>query len=188
MPIRFRCTACRRLLAIARRKAGTLVKCPKCRTELTVPTAGTDVMAAQMKSQSASSSTMIGTNPHPVSVQRHDTNDYDTTSTNINPDSLPLFERPDFESLLNPALKQAVGTIPSASTGHYKDSVEQSSHVVDNSEIRASLIDDDSYDLEPVGLVISKTTLTAIAVTVVVLIGMAFAAGYLFAAARLPSG
>jgi hypothetical protein len=37
MPIRFICTNCRQALAIAARKAGSKIKCPKCQAELTVP-------------------------------------------------------------------------------------------------------------------------------------------------------
>ena len=38
MPIRFRCAYCSQLMGIARRKAGTVVKCPKCAGEIIVPT------------------------------------------------------------------------------------------------------------------------------------------------------
>lgn len=37
MPIRFRCEHCDQLLGIARRKAGTPVRCPNCRREVLVP-------------------------------------------------------------------------------------------------------------------------------------------------------
>ena len=37
MPIRFRCRHCTRLLGIARRKAGTAIRCPQCGELLTVP-------------------------------------------------------------------------------------------------------------------------------------------------------
>ncbi len=37
MPIRFRCRHCDQLLGIARRKAGSPVKCPTCRNEVLVP-------------------------------------------------------------------------------------------------------------------------------------------------------
>lgn len=37
MPIRFRCAYCNQLMAIARRKAGTVVRCPKCHGEIVVP-------------------------------------------------------------------------------------------------------------------------------------------------------
>lgn len=38
MPIQFRCTNCRQKLAISRRKAGQVVKCPACAADLQVPT------------------------------------------------------------------------------------------------------------------------------------------------------
>src|SRR5262245_17104966 len=38
MPIRFRCAYCSQLMGIAKRKAGTIVKCPKCAGEIIVPT------------------------------------------------------------------------------------------------------------------------------------------------------
>src|SRR5688572_27548740 len=38
MPIQFRCTTCRQKLAISRRKAGKVVKCPACAADLRVPT------------------------------------------------------------------------------------------------------------------------------------------------------
>src|SRR5206468_7039762 len=39
MPIRFRCRHCTRLLGIARRKAGTAIRCPQCGELVTVPVA-----------------------------------------------------------------------------------------------------------------------------------------------------
>jgi hypothetical protein len=38
MPIRFRCAYCNQLLGIARRKAGTVVRCPNCSGQVVVPT------------------------------------------------------------------------------------------------------------------------------------------------------
>ena len=37
MPIRFRCAYCNQLLGIARRKAGTVVRCPSCSGQVVVP-------------------------------------------------------------------------------------------------------------------------------------------------------
>ena len=37
MPIRFRCAFCNQLMGIARRKAGTVVSCPKCTGQVVVP-------------------------------------------------------------------------------------------------------------------------------------------------------
>ena len=40
MPIRFRCAYCNQLMGIARRKAGTVVSCPKCAGQVVVPQPG----------------------------------------------------------------------------------------------------------------------------------------------------
>jgi phage FluMu protein Com len=37
MPIRFRCAYCNQLMAIAHRKAGTVVRCPTCSGQVVVP-------------------------------------------------------------------------------------------------------------------------------------------------------
>ena len=37
MPIRFRCAYCNQLMGIARRKAGTVIRCPKCKGQVIVP-------------------------------------------------------------------------------------------------------------------------------------------------------
>jgi DNA-directed RNA polymerase subunit RPC12/RpoP len=37
MPIRFRCAYCNQLMAIARRKAGSVVRCPTCAGQVVVP-------------------------------------------------------------------------------------------------------------------------------------------------------
>lgn len=38
MPIRFRCAYCKQLMGIARRKAGSVVRCPTCGGQVVVPT------------------------------------------------------------------------------------------------------------------------------------------------------
>src|SRR5579884_3014565 len=38
MPIRFRCAYCNQLMGIATRKAGSVIRCPKCAGEIIVPT------------------------------------------------------------------------------------------------------------------------------------------------------
>jgi hypothetical protein len=67
MPIRFRCAYCNQLLGIARRKAGTVVRCPTCAGQVIVPSVEGD------DSESAAGS-----------------------------DEPLVFERSDFEQLLNP--------------------------------------------------------------------------------------
>jgi hypothetical protein len=47
MPIRFRCAYCNQLMAIARRKAGTVVRCPTCAGQVVVPDPGKAAPAEQ---------------------------------------------------------------------------------------------------------------------------------------------
>ena len=37
MPVRFRCAYCQQLMGIGRRKAGAIVRCPRCAGEVIVP-------------------------------------------------------------------------------------------------------------------------------------------------------
>jgi hypothetical protein len=46
MPIRFRCAYCNKLLGIAKRKAGTVVRCPGCSGQVVVPTLAEAGLAA----------------------------------------------------------------------------------------------------------------------------------------------
>jgi hypothetical protein len=47
MPIRFRCAYCNQLMAISRRKAGTVVRCPTCAGQVVVPDPGQAEAAEQ---------------------------------------------------------------------------------------------------------------------------------------------
>jgi phage FluMu protein Com len=49
MPIRFRCAYCNQLLGIARRKAGTVVRCPGCSGQVVVPSLEEAGLAAKDK-------------------------------------------------------------------------------------------------------------------------------------------
>lgn len=73
MPIRFRCVYCNQLMGIARRKAGTVVRCPSCASQVTVPNLSAAGPSEQPARAPASSE------PAP-----------------------PLFERSDFDELFNP--------------------------------------------------------------------------------------
>ena len=42
MPIRFRCFYCNQLMGISRRKAGTMVRCPTCASQVMVPQPSTE--------------------------------------------------------------------------------------------------------------------------------------------------
>ncbi len=78
MPIRFRCHYCHQLLGIARRKAGSMVRCPTCQNELTVPSSSESHHVAQPEPQPSV------TRPSPSGKEPG------------------LFDRDDFDDLLRP--------------------------------------------------------------------------------------
>jgi phage FluMu protein Com len=79
MPIRFRCVYCDKLLGIARRKAGAVVNCPHCGEKLIVPTPESeDATAADKVDRTEEEKAFAGTG------------------------GAQLFERSDFEALLQP--------------------------------------------------------------------------------------
>lgn len=96
MPIRFRCVYCDQLLGIARRKAGTVVKCPNCAGQLIVPPehAG-DENAASLTAKEAGGSSRKST---PVKAA--------PAVSDAGGESGLLFERSDFDDLLRPAIER----------------------------------------------------------------------------------
>ena len=53
MPIDFRCAFCNQLMRIGRRKAGTVVRCPKCKNDIVVPKVENGAMDGPEHSQNA---------------------------------------------------------------------------------------------------------------------------------------
>jgi len=83
MPIRFRCAYCNQLMGIARRKAGTVVNCPKCKGQVVVPS--------------------------PQDVPPSENNPFAMGPANLAPaqggaapEAGAVFERSDFENLFQP--------------------------------------------------------------------------------------
>lgn len=152
MPVQFRCTGCRGKLSISRRKAGCQVECPKCGLPLTVPTGDevadelTELLAA------AQSAATADARPQPRPPAKRP----------VTLDDMPLFERPDFEKLLDPVLHTPDPLpLPPSDDG-----------IPDRRATAAPGHDADA-------IVLSRTTATLLVVAVVVLLGLAFAAGFL---------
>jgi hypothetical protein len=80
MPIRFRCAYCNQLLGIARRKAGTVVRCPNCAGQVVVPAIDEDEPEA----------------PEPSPVPQ------EAAPKPVGAAAPPLFERSDFDDILKP--------------------------------------------------------------------------------------
>jgi hypothetical protein len=139
MPIRFSCPKCHRQLRTARRKSGTRVVCPRCEDTITVPTdPGTAEIAQVVHSGTARASA------RPAAVVSK-------------ADDGPLFEREDFERLLEPAVKKAVGDLAPTS---------------EPLPVSATQVRDE-------GITIGRGAIAALVVLMVVLLALAFVTGYL---------
>lgn len=172
MPIQFRCPACDRLLGIARRKAGTVVACPRCGVEVRVPLlAGVAVEPA-----GAANGDVPVIQPLPPVKSKKPK----AAKPPAELEALPLFERPDFESLLNPAVKQAKAAKPTKPEppAAAPAPVEPPPREKPWAEVVAEA---DGVDVVP-AMVVTRKNLTFVAVLIAVLIGLAFAAGYFLAA------
>jgi hypothetical protein len=144
MPIRFRCAYCNQLMGIARRKAGSVVRCPNCAGQVIVPSP-------------------VGEEPIPQPVPQQ-------------PGAAPapvLFEGSDFDKLFEP---NTVGAPPAMNPV----SIPQPAAF-------AGPIAGAGYDVEPVstpayqgpGIFLTPVKLTILSVSIVILLGLAFLAGFL---------
>lgn len=154
MPVRFRCTTCRSSLSIARRKVGTDVKCPTCHTMVTVPT------GAAVAAELTELLTVAPVQAPPKRVRTKKPKPTPALATAPqNLESLPLFERDDFERMLEPAVREA------------------------KVEPKAEPVKPDPDPVVPAvpldGILILRSTATMLVAAVVVLLGLAFAAGFL---------
>ena len=111
MPIRFRCVYCEQLLGIARRKAGTVVKCPNCAGQVIVPSpegdddaADPDDVTAEAEPAEARKLATIAekTAPAPPPATRGEGG--------------MLFERSDFDELMKPMLERKEPSIAGKAT------------------------------------------------------------------------
>jgi len=102
MPIKFRCVYCEQLLGIARRKAGTVVKCPNCEGQLIVPTPDP---ADEMIEEKDDREDLTEPAPQketvsPKKVALPAAKSADDTAGGM------LFERDNFDELLKPAIEK----------------------------------------------------------------------------------
>ena len=134
MPIRFRCVYCEQLLGIARRKAGTVVKCPNCSGQLIVPPpeeieAGEKTMEsadadepAEPKIQAAQMGASVRPRPAPVVAE-----------SAAGTEGAFLFERSDFDELLKPAGEKKPSL--AAQAGHSKKAPQTIQPALDLAEL-----------------------------------------------------
>jgi phage FluMu protein Com len=160
MPIRFRCQYCSQLLGIARRKAGTPVTCPTCHNQVTVPPGDELDHAATASGESAAS-------PAPAAAV------LDTGAPAAAPQL--LFEREDFDALLQPGVSMRVPVPPlparppsPPSTG-YDPVLMSTGHSPDSSSTSSA----------SAGFLLSPARATVLTVAMIVLLALAFGAGLL---------
>ena len=154
MPIRFRCAYCNQLLGIARRKAGTVVRCPTCAGQILVP---------KLQAEEAAK-------PEP-------------------PGGELVFERSDFDDLLNPSPTardvkddQPV-TLPSENAPSAPPVAEAppgawGTHAEPAFDVAKLDPSGSQRALRP-GIVLSPTKATVLAVLIILALGLAFGAGVL---------
>lgn len=174
MPITFRCPKCRNKLSTAKRKAGTLVACPNCAAEVRVPTAA-DKLDPQVERLLAAAGSVAGGGtetvtpqleaepppaplPPPIPVARAAkpvlAGRAAAPPAKLN--DLPLFEREDFAEMLEKGVES------------------------DADETPLPLPSESAPPTTPVdGFVVTRGTAIMVLVSVVVLLGLAFAAGFL---------
>ena len=104
MPVRFRCDTCNGKLSIATRKIGTPVECPRCNESMMVPT------ASQIGEELTELLLTVGSRGREVAEETEDRS-APTPKPASRPgkslNDMPLFERSDFDKLLDPRLKDA---------------------------------------------------------------------------------
>ena len=154
VPIRFRCDTCNGKLSIATRKIGTPVECPRCNQSMMVPSASqlgeelTELLLTVGSRRESAGSEETQSAPAP-------------TRTAAKLEDMPLFERSDFEKLLDPRgkhptplplpVEEVLEPLPPVNLANYPDDA----------------------------IVLSRTKATVLAVGVVVLLGLAFGLGFL---------
>jgi len=168
MPIKFRCSRCQRLLGIARRKAGSETKCPHCGATITVPKEDENndqihvedlggLFNGTANPHVIHDSAAVATRPAPPPAPRAAESSR-REARSVAEEEQPLFEC-DLDSVLG--MTATEGTEPAKKP-----------------PVTAGI---DAMSLEPDQnhFVISSQTATAIVVAVVVLLALAFAAGFL---------
>lgn len=196
MPIQFRCAACDRLLGIARRKAGTLVNCPRCGASVMVPVmAGMAIESPGPGGSLASYSSVVvprtsgdeDRKGRGEAKRSSESASAPVPATSSPLENLPLFERSDFETLLNPALAKVRTSETESDIARQEFPVPRTPKPVPSSPPEVFQFTDVEPDqaLNDVdvlsGLVITKRKLIIAAVVIAILLGLAFAAGYLLA-------
>jgi hypothetical protein len=154
VPVRFRCDTCNGKLSIATRKIGQSVACPRCHESMTVPSASqigeelTELLLTVGRSQRETNG--VGS-------------EQSLSKTALRPgkslDEMPLFERSDYEKLLDPHAKLPKPLPLPSEVPLVAIPATQPLAITD-------------------AIIIGRTKATVLAVVMVLLLGLAFGLGY----------
>lgn len=151
MPIRFRCAYCNQLMGIARRKAGTVVKCPTCSGQVVVPQ--NDMEGTDREPQGS---------PAPAAKQAQPN----------------LLENSDFNKMFEePPPIDPVTASPSASAPTHSPPSPPAAPVY--SEGHRSDSSASSIEAVPQGILLSPAKATILTVVAILLLAVAFGVGVL---------
>ena len=158
MPIRFRCETCNGKLSIATRKIGMPVECPRCSMSMIVPS------ASALGEELTELLLTVGSRQHAAANDETYAARPEPTRSSVPLEERPLFERKDFEKLLDPRMKQSNPLpLPEENTRPPLP-------------VHAPAFDPQNYTD---AIVISRARATVLAVGMVVLLGLAFGLGFL---------
>jgi hypothetical protein len=190
MPIAFRCQSCRNKLSTAKRKAGSTVTCPGCGSEVRVPTA--DTLDPKVERLLAT-----------AGARGEYEAETEAATPEVEPDLPPPAPKPqpspfDFRKGVHPTLPEPPAeppkvvkvkrTTPAATAAKLNDlPLFEREDFAEMLEKDTEATDDDPLPLPTEapptapadGFVVTRGTATMVMVAVVVLLGLAFAAGFL---------
>lgn len=187
MPIRFRCTYCNRLLGIATRKAGTETTCPHCGYAVTVPVPAEDEAKTER----------VNTDDVDQLLGNHVTERLSEPATQVVPPHRPEPPRPAAPA--KPRAKSPAAHAPTAEPkpkptadpnnpplfeGDFDDLFGDTPSALDQERPKAAPTtgpDALSLDDPPGSIVLSSQKATLLLCGVVLLLALAFAAGYFVA-------
>ena len=186
MPITFRCPSCRNRLSTAKRKAGSLVSCPGCGAEVQVPTASEklDPQVERLLTTAGGRAEYQGESEDPHSI------DAPTPDFGPQADPPPSEPPPPPKSPVarraKPAAKPGPAPVPQSKLNDLplferEDFAEMLEKDAEEAEEEEPLpLPDESEPTAPAdGFLVTRGTATLVMVAVVVLLGLAFAAGFL---------
>lgn len=181
MPIKFRCAYCNQLLGIARRKAGTVVRCPNCAGQVIVPKQEEDD-----EDKGAAESDEPEQRPEPV-VEKPAKGSDKPAKAPEKPPKVPdrpaagqVFEHSDFDNLLKPMPTERApgGQLPSPPPVRVKaDKGESEINVERIPEPAGGALGSDVAMAPMPGIWLSPAKATLLSVLAVLALTLAFVVG-----------